>query len=85
MTGLQAGCSAEAQALAAEVAARQAELAEARVELECCQTRQGTVARDIAETERRLQARSPAWLFCRPCLHCNCDNAITITKTMIII
>ena len=64
----QAGCSAEAQALGAEVAAKQAELADARAEQERCQTRQEALTRDIAETERRLQARSPCVRLPTTCL-----------------
>ena len=52
---LQAGCSTEAEELAAEVAAKQAELMEAQTEQQRCRETVDGLNGDIAEAERRLQ------------------------------
>ena len=52
---VQAGCSSEAEELAAEVAAKQGELASAQAQQAACQEAADALARDITETERRLQ------------------------------
>ena len=57
---LQASCSSEAEQLAAEVAAKQAELAQAQAQQAACQEAADGLMRDIAETERRLQVRPSA-------------------------
>ena len=55
MLPMQAGCSSEAEELAAEVAAKQDELAQAQAQQAACQEAADGLARDVTETERRLQ------------------------------
>lgn len=56
---MQAECSAQAESLAAEVAAREAELASAQQEQATSLAKQDALAREILETEKRLQVGHP--------------------------
>jgi hypothetical protein len=57
--GVQAKCSKQVESLAGEIAAKQAELANAREERAESIAVQDALAKDIVETERRLQVLVP--------------------------
>lgn len=53
--GMQAECSATAESLEAEIAAKQAELADVTAEQQAREAQATDLDRQIADTERRLQ------------------------------